>query len=131
MKAYHIMMGLFLFNISVIVFNSMGIWTIGFGANNLDSLSEIFTVSAVFGLIGLLIAAAFASYFIPGGQSKVVYFSFSVLYMGLWGYTSTLLLSISKGVGGLIMITVFSTVFIATLIAGLYQMVTGGWQSYE
>ncbi len=125
------MMGLFLFNISIAIFNSLGIWNIGYGASDTNGLIAIFTMSAVVGVVGALAAAAGLSRFAPGAQNAAVYGSFSGIYIALWTYTSILIYSISKGVGGLILVGVFSAIVFSSLIIGLYQMVTGGWQSYE
>jgi len=131
MKAHHFMMGLFLFNISVIVFNQMGIWNIGYGGSDLTSVVGMISVAIIVGLVSSFTAAAAISRFAPGAQNAALYASFSGIYLGLWAYTSLLLNSISESVGGLVMITIFSAIFIFALIIGIYQMVTGGWQSYE
>jgi len=131
MKAYHFMMGLFLFNISVAIFNILGIWNIGYGAQSIEGLIGMFTLVIVIGVIGALSTAAAVSKLSPYAQNTAVYASFSGIYLGLWTYTALLLSSISEGVGGLIMVSVFTAIVMSSLVVGLYQMVTGGWQSYE
>jgi len=131
MKAHHFMMGLFLFNISVIVFNMMSIWTIGYGGSDLTTIIGMVSLSVIVGLVSAFTAAAAISRFAPGAQNVALYASFSGLYLGLWAYTSLLLNSISESVGGLAMISIFTAIFIVALVIGMYQMVTGGWQSYE
>ena len=137
MKAFHLLMGLILFNISIGLFNAFGIWDIGYTGNISDIITRL-SISLVTGLlVGLGIATA-AGILFPHAEKNVTYASFSLIFITLWTNTTLIFSSFgyeidqaTNSVNGTLLVSCFFAIGVILLIVGIYQMSTGGWASYE
>lgn len=132
MKAYHWMMAMLLFNITIAVFASTGIWDFGYNAYSYENIATTVGTYTVVAVLASLITAAVASYLFPAGERSAIYIVFSAVYWVLWESTRNIFDSIMQSnTAGLVLIAVFFAVAVILWLVGLSQMVTGGWASHE
>ena len=169
MKAYHILLFLFIFNMFFwVVTEGIAIYTAPGSVEQEFNISENKTVSSwndtlglvgklflfgdlsisVFGvelgmvasiatLAGILMIAAMAGY-ITAGQAPqgVVYGLFSYFFWSGMAHTFTVFINMFNSFpevkdGALYVMAIFGMIIAIIFVAGLFQMVTGGWKSYE
>lgn len=153
MKAYHLMLYLFIFNMFFwTVTEGLGIFNTSANVDenfNLSTSTNQSTWTTALGLIGkftmlgsyggiVLLAGALAGgamigYFTSGQASHgIVYGLFSFFFWTGTGNTLTLFYNLSGGhIGALYVLTIFGMIIGIVFVVGLFQMVTGGWKTYE
>jgi len=142
MKAYHIMMFLFIFNLFMYAVDTgLGIYDLGY-SNSFFAISttdpDVFLEQVATKTIAV-VAAALASAAIIGGllhvqksSQAVVYGAFTAVFWLSFISTLTVFNTIvSKYVNIIWIFGIFTAIVGFIFLAGLYQMVTGGWKSYE
>ena len=148
MKAYHILLFMFIFNMFIWLLTILNIYDLSIYANpsfqptnNPTQIESYLTSLDFFGIeysgisliVTALVAGSIVSYFTRTKTSQgVVYGLFSSVFWATYLRTLTVLNNIAKDVPYLPMM--LSVITIATgiiFVAGLLQMVTGGWKSYE
>lgn len=149
MKAYHIMMFLLLFNMSVSAIGALHIYNGGLTVSADYDLSDghleakggvrvpVFFGSLMVGILTGVITGTILNYFagVPGDAS----FAYGLFAGSFWGITysaANSLFEIGRSdtdVSGVVTIIVgmFLVITCGTFIAGLVQMIKGGWQSFE
>jgi len=153
MKAYHIMIFLFIFNLffwvvtaGLLIYNVPGAdsnfdlteqsninaWTIGLGVLGLFSLFGNLYIS-IGALATALAGGAMLGIFTAGqGSQGIVYGLFSYFFWSSTSNTLTVFYNLSnQHVGALYVLTVFGMIIAVIFVAGLFQMVTGGWKGFE
>jgi len=161
MKAYHILLFLFIFNMFFWVVttglgiyqytvasdpafdlssagNNTSVWTISLGLISrltmLKGFVDVFgPTGGIIALAILFSAAAMAGYLTAGQAPQgIVYGLFGVFFWTSLGNTLTLLFNLSnQHIGALYILVIFGMIIGVIFIVGLFQMVTGGWKSYE
>ena len=148
MKAYHILMFLFIFNMFLWVLTSVGVY-VNFASSYASEDFQDVTqnknpnlVDAFFGNFGFLsvvtLAGTLAGASIIGlvvakqAPQGIVYGAFTWLFWTSYIRCMNVFYNISKDIPGGIPILGLITVIVAIIfIVGLEQMVTGGWSTYE
>ena len=142
MRAYHIMMFLLLFNLSISVVSALGIYPAYVSTDPAyDVTSTNAGNSALYrfggGLLATSLAAVMAgsliSYFtkLPAAAA-VAYTLFATQFWNFTIQTFSVLWAIGGGnVGMTVVITVFGIMVGIIFLAGLMQMVSGGWRAVE
>jgi len=155
MKAYHIMLFLFIFNMFFWVITAgIAIYEVEYSTDegfdlsgdtnpsiwtSLGVLGGVTLFGSLYSSIGLLGAALAAGAMIgifKSGQASqgIVYGAFTYFFWSGMGNTFTALYSMVKGpyaIGALYILTIFGMIIAVVFIVGLFQMATGGWKSYE
>ena len=148
MKAYHILIFMFVFNMFIWLLSLFNIYDLSTYANpsfqptnNPTQIESYLTSLDFFGveysgitlIVVALVGGSIVSYFTRTKTSQgVAYGLFSSVFWATYLRTLTVLNNIAKDVPYLPMM--LSVVTVATgviFVAGLLQMVTGGWKSYE
>ena len=169
MKAYHLLLFLFIFNMFFwVVTEGISIYNVSNTVDPAFNISTNTTVSSwnnTFGLIGklflfgdltisafgielgmvvsittlslILMGAAMAGY-ITAGQAPqgVVYGLFSYFFWSGVSHTFNVFLNFFNAypdvkTGAIYVLAIFGMIIGIIFVAGLFQMVTGGWKSYE
>jgi len=151
MKAYHILMFLLIFN--------MFFWvvTVGLGIYNVDASTAggfdlsgktqsnmgygILSVASITGnvaldivaFVGLLVLAATVGWVVSQQAPQgLVYGVFSWFFWSSFKSSMTIFWSLSNSSPGVLyVIIIFGMIAGGIFAVGLYQMVTGGWKSFE
>jgi len=153
MKAYHIMVFLFIFNMFFwVVTAGLGIYSSpasgdsGFdlsdeAANPTDIGLGLLSVFSLFGNVyatigGLAIAlsgGAMLGIFTAGqGSQGIVYGLFSYFFWSAMSNTFTVFYNLAnQHIGAMYVVVIFVMIIGVIFVAGLFQMVTGGWKSHE
>jgi len=153
MKAYHILMFLFLFNLMFWVITAgLGIYDVGVNTDPGFDLSEeienptsvglgLLSVFTMFGnaaatIIGLSLAIAGGAMlgflFAGQGSQGIVYGLFGYFFWASFSNTLNVFWALSlNSVGILYVIVPFTMVVGVIFVVGLFQMVTGGWKGHE
>jgi len=152
MKAYHILMFMFLFNLFFWTITvGIGMYNVGISGQQeygqlmtSDPVNTGFAIFAVFGLwgdgyasiaalTGVLVVASMLGYFSAGTAPQgIIYGLFSWFFWSSYLNTITIFYSISNYAGEVLwIIVIFSLIVGAVFITGLAQMVTGGWKAHE
>ncbi|RLF62132.1 MAG: hypothetical protein DRN16_02400 [Thermoplasmata archaeon] len=156
MKAYQILMFLFIFNMFLWVLVSVGAYT-SFGtqyaSNEFNMTSQnkqtaldfidnflldfdigIVHISGITSLIGALILGTAIFTFVSGkiaSAPRVGYALFTYFFWNSYIKTTEVFYNLTKDIGGLPILGMITVIVGIVFIAGLYQMITGGWKSYE
>jgi len=153
MKAYHIMMFLFIFNlffwvvtVGLSIYNVPGAntafdlsdktnvdaWTVGLGVLGLFSLFGNLYIS-IAALAVALSGGAMLGIFTAGqGSQGIVYGLFSYFFWSSTSNTLAVFYNLSnQHIGALYVLAIFGMIIAVIYVAGLFQMVTGGWKSLE
>jgi len=139
MKAYHVMMFLFIFNLFLIVIDSgLDIYDLGYSTNPLFNIFGNAGLSYLAVLLGaeavsLASAAVIGGFFhVQNSAQGLAYVGFSTAFWVTYGYSLDVFVNILKDLEGAFVIYLIFTAIVGYIfLAGLYQMVTGGWKSYE
>ena len=155
MKAYHIMMFLLLFNMVFwVITTGIGIYNVGVSTDpgfDISSQAEdptsidktlgiigIFTMFHSIGLsmvaIGVAIAGGAMIGYLTAGQGAqgVVYGLFGYFFWGAMSNTMLVFYNLSNAAGAVLyVIIIFAMIVSVIFVAGLFQMVTGGWKAHE
>ena len=134
MKAYQIMMFLLIFNFMISAIGSLGIYALGFET---FSVGQSTVVTLLGGFAGALMASALIGYFTPSQQPSTAHWVYELLGFTFFAtFTSTMIVltSISKSLPSYVTFGIFALFAVLStyaFIAGLGQMVTGGWKAYK
>ena len=156
MKAYHIMMFLFIFNMFFWVLTAgLVIYDVEYGTddgfNLLDKTSQdswtaddylglisVFTLFHSFELSIIAIAVAIAGGAMLGiftagqGSQGIVYGLFGYFFWSGISNTFSVFINLTNGhPGAIYVLAIFGMIIAMIFVVGLFQMVTGGWKSHE
>lgn len=140
MKAYHIMMFLLIFNLfGLVIRTGLGIYDLsGATADSRITLgADLLTTLATFtilGLVGGVVAGAIIGNLLKIEKSAqgYVYGFFTSFFWTSYGATLQFINTMIPADAGTIWVYVIFTGIIGYIFAaGLFQMVTGGWKTYE
>jgi len=155
MKAYHILLFLFIFNmffwvttVGLGLYNmeeeyginpgfdlsdsSADITTIGLGVLSIFSITGHAAVDMAFFTGALVLAAGIGWTVSQQSTQGVVYGLFGWMFWTSFKNTMTLFYNISLASEGVLFIILIFTMIVGVVfVVGLFQMVTGGWKSFE
>lgn len=144
MKAWHIMIFLLLFNLSISVITTLHIYPLGISVSNeynvtsgayssTKGVTNWFFGSLIAGFIGGAIMASFVRAFtrIPSAAAYV-YSIFATEFWVITGNAFSVLWNIAPGnMGMIVVITIFGIMVGAVFLAGMLQIVAGAWSGIE
>lgn len=151
MKAYQILLFLFLFNMMFWVLTSgLGIFDIGASPSEAYNISEqaenptsieggFLSLLGMLGgdniylLAGALAGGAMLGYFTAGqGPQGIVYGAFAVFFWTSFFGTLRVFITLGQNNIGLLYVLIPFVMIVGVIfVVGLFQMVTGGWKSFE